>query len=144
MPVEGCQLVTPRGVAIGVCRGDAGAADRILRGCEGIRRLAQNVPALIIRENPCRSVLCIGGICGRNIWIIHPNQLPDGVILVAGGLRAVADAGDVSVVIVSVSQRDTILRDSFDQPGGAVGAGQGDLLMVGMGSPAFLACCGFI
>ena len=53
VPVEGCQLVTPRrGVAIGVCRGDAGAADGILRGCEGIRRLAQNIPTEIVGENP--------------------------------------------------------------------------------------------
>ena len=52
VPVEGCQLVTPRSVAIGVCRGDAGAADGILWGCEGIRRLARDAPAEIIGENP--------------------------------------------------------------------------------------------
>ncbi len=106
------QLILPPRVAVGICvalgwRQSANTGGRI-----SISLLRQNVPALVVGENPSRA--CTAR-CGVRL-VIDPRQLADVVILVLRGQAA----------------------------GGAVRAGQGGFLMVGMGSPAFLACCEFI
>ena len=122
-PIEGCQLVSPGSVAIGVCRGDAGAADKVFRFSERIRRLAQDVSSEVVSEKPGRSIRCVWGVGGRIIWIVHPDQLPNGVIHIACGLRAIADAGDVPAVVILICQRHAALDNRLNQVDGAGGTG---------------------
>ncbi len=138
IPVKRRQLILPPRIAVGICVALSWCQPADGACCVHIRLLCQDIPAQIIGENPGRA-----GAVRRGVGlVINPRQLADGVILVLRGQAAGVDLLDVPVVVVGVGQDNAALGDLLDQPGGAVGAGQGGFLMVGMGSPAFLACCG--
>ena len=112
------QLVQPVVLAIGYaadggCPVGISVGDDCCAHCSGgkrVRRLAQDIPAQIIGENP-------GGAAGSArgvVRIIGPDQLADGVVLVGERCQVVlVDADDIPPVVVGVDQVAALLSISL-------------------------------
>ena len=121
------QLVFPGAVSIGV---EDPLQIRTRQGTSRIRIAlpVQNISPEVIFERPGRTITAAPVI----IWIIYTNQLANRIIHITDRLCPVTYAGNVSIVIVGIGQRDAILRDRLDQASRAIRLAAGNIGVGGL------------
>ena len=126
--VERRQLVRPVGIAVGEAVRPDRSTDRT--GGVGIGSLAQNVAAQIIGIHPSRAIAACRGVIG----IVGSDQLAQQIVGIADRLDAIADAGDVTRIVIGIGQRRARLGNGLHQRRGAARAVAASQIAVSRGN----------
>ena len=110
--VIGGQLVLPVAVPVGERHGFPYSAYR--PGGVVVPLLVQNVAAQIVGVYPSGAGRAAGGV----VLVVYPDQLPQIVVNIVGGLAVLGDGRNVAYIVVGVGEVLARLRNAGNQAGG--------------------------